>query len=57
MFGFHYVSEIYTPTHKRQHGYCVRPFTLGDELVGSIDLEIDRANQALLVQSAWRNLG
>jgi uncharacterized protein YcaQ len=50
LFGFDYRIEVYTPGHKRVHGYYTLPILHHGQLVGRLDAKTQRAEQRLDVR-------
>jgi uncharacterized protein YcaQ len=50
LFGFDYRIEVYTPAHRRVHGYYTLPILHDGELIGRVDAKTRRAERRLEVR-------
>ena len=53
LFRFDYIWEVYTPAHKRRHGYYVLPILFGDRLVGRVEPRLVRGDATLRIAGIW----
>lgn len=53
IWDFYFRIEIYVPKNKREFGYYVLPILHGDDLIGRIDMEMDRKSKTLHALSVY----
>jgi uncharacterized protein len=53
LWGFHYRLEMFVPKAKREYGYYVLPFLVGDQVVGRAEPRFDRKTGTLELLGAW----
>src|SRR5262245_9166504 len=51
LFGFRYTIEVYTPGHKRTHGYYTLPILHDGQLIGRADPKIHRSEHRLEIKA------
>jgi uncharacterized protein YcaQ len=53
LFAFDYMWEIYLPAEKMIYGRYTLPILWGDNLVGRVDMKLDRKTSTLVVNGIW----
>jgi uncharacterized protein YcaQ len=56
IFDFDYQLEMYKPARQRLWGYWAMPILHGDQLVGKLDAQADRAERVLRVDAVHRDV-
>jgi uncharacterized protein YcaQ len=51
LFGFRYTIEVYTPGHRRTHGYYTLPILHDGQLIGRVDPKIHRSERRLEIKA------
>ncbi len=57
VFGFDYNHEMFLPEHKRKYGYYVLCILWGEQLIGRIDLRLEKSKERLMINSVHAEPG